>query len=93
MTSTDSLALSASRAWKRFAIALCLSLTLLASTPARSIAREDPDAVHYDARVQGFNPDVELKSGGTGMMWVVMILLGVICVAVIFMDAKRSHLD
>jgi hypothetical protein len=93
MSSNRSTAVFSPRVWKRYAAALCLAVSLIACNPSHALGRDDPDAVHYDARVQGYTPDVELKSGGTGMMWVVMILLGAICVSVIFKDAKRSHLD
>jgi hypothetical protein len=81
-------------ACKRFAIAICLAFALMGSMPSWARAAIGDDTVeHYDARVQGYTPDVELKSGGVAMMWVLMILMMVVCVSVLFKDAKRSHLD
>jgi hypothetical protein len=72
---------------------MVLGLTLIAANPHAARA-DDENTEHYDARVQGYTtPDVELKSSGTGGAWVMLILLGVVCVSVIFKDAKRSHLD
>ncbi len=93
MSTKTAFSIGSPRSWKRSAASVCLALTLIACSPSHALAKDDSDADHYDARVMGYDPDVELKSGGNGMMWVVMILLGAICVSVIFKDAKRSHLD
>ena len=86
---------SCPRGVKKSAAALLLAVSLIACNPHSAMARQsDEDIEHYDARVQGYdNPDVELKSSSTGMAWMLVICLGVMCVAVIFKDAKRSHLD
>ncbi len=93
MTSTRFKSRSPLRALKRYAAAACLATVFSLGSPVHAFAREDPDAVHYDARVQGYSPDVELKGGGLGMIWMMFVLLGVVSVSVIFKDAKRSHLD
>ena len=82
------------RAVKKFTAALLLAVSLMACNPHSASARQnDEDVEHYDARVQGYEPDAELKSSSTGMAWMLVLCLGVVCVAVIFKDAKRSHLD
>lgn len=78
---------------KRSIAAALLALSLMMATPHRAMASSDDDVVHYDARVQAYNPEVELKSSSIGGAWLLLICMGVVCVSVIFKDAKRSHLD
>lgn len=75
--------------------AVVLALSVITATPHGAYASSSSDEAtdHYDARVQGYDPDLELKSWGTSGCWMVLILMAVCCVAVIFKDAKRSHLD
>ncbi len=65
-------------------------LILLAS-PVLSLA-DDLD-VKGDARLEGYNPTARLESNGVAMGWLLLIALGVVALAVLFKDAKRSHLD
>jgi hypothetical protein len=78
---------------RKFIAASVLALSLVAATPHGAYASSDEDVEHYDARVQGYDPNVELKSWGNGGSWMMLIFMAVVCVAVIFKDAKRSHLD
>lgn len=72
---------------------VCLAL-MLAGTMAPSVARADDDEPEiYDARVQGFDKNVQLSSSSTALIWLLMIILGGITVGVMFMNARRSHLD
>lgn len=79
--------------FKKSLAAILLAGSFIACNPHQAIARNEEEVEHYDARVQGYDPDMELKSSSTGMAWMLMVCLGVVCVAVIFKDAKRSHLD
>jgi hypothetical protein len=83
---------SMGRRFRKTIVGVVLAVSLIAATPHAAMAGDD-DAEHYDARVQGYDPDVELKSSGTSMAWIMIIFMGVVCVSVIFKDAKRSHLD
>ncbi len=82
---------------KKMIAGFVLGLSLIASTPHSSFATAGPgkidDPDHYDARVQGYDPDVELPAGSSGGCWFLLICMAVVCVSVIFKDAKRSHLD
>jgi hypothetical protein len=83
--------------FRKFIAAMLLAVTLIAAVPRSAFAdgpgKIDDDA-HYDARTQGYtDPDVELPPSTNGGAWVLLIFCGVVCVAVIFKDAKRSHLD
>jgi len=79
--------------FKKSLAATLLALSFVACNPHQTMARNEEDVEHYDARVQGYDPDMELKSSSTGGAWILLVCLGVVCVAVIFKDAKRSHLD
>jgi len=81
------------RSVKKSAAAFLLAVSLIACNPHSAMATREEDIEHYDARVQGYDPTVELQSSSTGMAWMLVIVLGVVCIAVIFKDAKRSHLD
>jgi hypothetical protein len=59
-------------------------------TPALALA---DDAPQPEARLQGYNMDVSLKSGSTALIWFSLVALGVVGVGVTFLSAKRSHLD
>ena len=78
---------------KKSLAAILLAVSFVAATPHSAMATREEDIEHYDGRLQGYDPDVELKSSSTGMAWILTVCLGVVCVVVIFKDAKRSHLD
>ena len=83
------------RSTRKALAAALLAVSFAVCTPHSSYAKpddSDPDS-HYDGRVMGYDPDVELKSGGNGFSWLLVVFMGALCVGVIFKDAKRSHLD
>ncbi|HZK82572.1 MAG TPA: hypothetical protein VFC46_15925 [Humisphaera sp.] len=50
------------------------------------------DQLKEDARLEGYKERVILDAGGA-QYYLLLGLLGIICVSVMFKDAKRSHLD
>lgn len=46
-----------------------------------------------DARLVGYNPNVALEGGSTATTWLLLIGLAIICIAPLFMNARRTHLD
>ena len=54
---------------------------------------ETPDVEPIDARLEGYKQNVSLPAASTGLTWVALIFLGVVCCGGLFKDAKRSHLD
>jgi hypothetical protein len=84
-----------SPAIKKTIRAVCLAVVLALSIPSTSLARNDDEdqPKEYDARILGYTQDVDLKTGSTALSWLLLIALGVVSVAVLFKDAKRSHLD
>jgi hypothetical protein len=80
-------------ALRKWLLAIFLAMTLLATalpTPARA---DDDEPFVYDARIQGYSKVVQLPAGSTALTWLLLIVLAGACVGVMFMDAKRSHLD
>ena len=77
--------------------AVCLLLCLLASPPA---ARAQDDAeTNYDARLHGFvtrtgEPvKVHVNKDSTATTWLLFLFVGVVGMAALFKNAKRTHLD
>ena len=72
-----------------------LAVSVVALAPATTaLARtEEPADEIYDARLEGYPVKATLPSGGTGLIWVGFIFLGVLCCAGMFKDARRTHLD
>lgn len=70
----------------RMAVALVLAFAPLA-------ARAADDDPKPDARLEGYPSPVALNEGGAGMTWFFLIVLAGVSCGVMFMNAKRSHLD
>jgi hypothetical protein len=47
----------------------------------------------YDARLEGYENNVTLDAGGTGLTWLLLVVLGALCIGVLFKSGKRTHLD
>jgi hypothetical protein len=73
-------------------VVLLLAMTLLVAMPAVT-ARADDEPTSYDARIEGYPQKVQLDSSSTALVWLLLVVLGVLTVAVLFKDAKRTHLD
>jgi hypothetical protein len=78
--------------FKRWALALCLVAFLSAAAPSRSFA-DEPEVPDHDARLDGYPATVVLNSGGTASSYIVLSLLGVLCIGSMFIKGKRTHLD
>jgi hypothetical protein len=73
------------------AIATILTFAVLLA-PVIAFAASD-DEVYPDARLEGYSTSVFLKEGGIAGSVVVLVLLTAITMGVMFINAKRSHLD
>jgi hypothetical protein len=78
---------------KRSVVAALLGWTLILSAPSHALARSDDDVEHYDARIMGYEPSMELKSWTAGTAWMLVAVMMVVVLLPMFKDAKRSHLD
>jgi len=72
-----------------FACALAVLLTALMA-PLIALADEEKNP---DARLEGYNGNVALGDGGIGMTVTFLIVLSLLTIGVMFINAKRSHLD
>ena len=72
--------------------ATLLAATLCFACPLRAAAA-DADAPLPDARLDGYSTQVAINAGGTGGTITFFIILAAITAGVMFMNAKRSHLD
>jgi hypothetical protein len=69
---------------------VCWVVAVLLS-PAMALAADEDKMP--DARIQNFSKPVSLPEGGTALTWLLLIFLTVICLAALFKNAKRTHLD
>ncbi len=59
--------------------------------PAMALAADEDKLP--DARIQNFTKPVSVPEGGTALTWLLLIFLTLICLAALFKNAKRTHLD
>ena len=73
-----------------FYITLALFLT-----PVIALAKggEDEETVRLEARLEGYPIQVRMASGSTALTWLMIGFLSAITIAVLFKNAKRTHLD
>lgn len=57
---------------------------------AWAAAAEDDETI--DGRLEGYNT-IAIDRGGTGMIYLLLLLLAVVGLAALFKNANRSHLD
>jgi len=69
---------------------LCWVMTLLVA-PAMALAADEDKLP--DARIQNFTKVVSVPEGGTALTWLLLIFLTIVCLAALFKNAKRTHLD
>jgi hypothetical protein len=68
------------------------ALLSVLSAPAAALAQDDEKPI-YDARLEGYEGSMTLDSGGTGLTWLLLMVLAALCLGVLFKNAGRSHLD
>lgn len=77
-------------ALKNRLIAPACALMALLAAPGMVSAQDEPTIV--DARLENYPQSVTL-TGSTALTWLLLVVLVAICVAVVFKNANRSHLD
>ncbi len=75
--------------WRRSLAALVLTGVLAFPTAARA----DDDEVLHDARTEGYASKVQVTKASVALVWLAFLFMGVVSMAAIFKDAKRTHLD
>ncbi len=56
-------------------------------------AKEDEETALLEGRLEGYGAKVRLESGSTALTWLLIGFLGLIAVATMFKNARRTHLD
>ena len=56
-------------------------------------SNEDEDTVKLEARLEGYTNTVRMTSGSTALTWLMIGFLSAVAIAVLFKNAKRTHLD
>ena len=81
---------------RRWIISLATAAMVLAMSPIMAMAQQqqptDPSKI-YDGRLEGFGRPMTLDAGGSALIWMLFVGLGVIGLGVLFKNAQRSHLD
>jgi len=77
-----------------FILLLLGSILPVAQPAARANNRQqtEEELEYTDARLEGYPQTVYIE-GGTSTTWFLLVFLGVVGLAVLFKDAKRTHLD
>ena len=80
------------RRWiSRALIVLLMSTVGLAALAARPGDEDDADKM--DGRLDGYAVNVRMDKNGTALGWMLFSFMGVLAVASLFKNAKRTHLD
>ena len=61
------------------------------AVPCATMAQDEDKT--YDARLEGHDPSATLEKSGTALTYILLSGLGILCVGVMFRNAKRTHLD
>lgn len=72
---------------------LSLWCGFLASFAAPILALAEDEDKLPNARFEGFTRNVKVEPSSPIFLWGALLLLAVLCVAVLFKDSKRTHLD
>ncbi|MDB5320372.1 MAG: hypothetical protein JWN40_2003 [Phycisphaerales bacterium] len=65
----------------------------LAPIIAFAKSSEDEDTVKLEARLEGYTTTVRMASSSTALTWLMIGFLSAVAIAVLFKNAKRTHLD
>ena len=74
---------------------LAIAFAILIPVMVFASSSDDEGGDGIDARLKGYKDGtMALKdASGTALVWVLILILGALCVGVLFMNAKRTHLD
>ena len=71
----------------------CVTLAVCLAPVVALAVKEDEETALLEGRLEGFNEAVRLPGGSTALTWLFVSFLGVIAIASLFKNAKRTHLD
>jgi hypothetical protein len=67
-----------------------LSVLLFLALPAAAFA---DDTAPLEARLLGYKENLSAAPVATSAQWLCLVGLGIVCIGVMFLSSKRSHLD
>jgi len=76
---------------KQRLLAIGFAVLALLANPMGALAQEEPK--FYDGRLEGYPTKVTLDDSGTALTWLLFVFLSVVCIGVMFKNARRTHLD
>jgi hypothetical protein len=78
---------------KQRVLALIVALMVLSAPAIVSARPPEMEKEIVDGRLEGYTKPVTLESSSGALTWLLFVFLGAVGVAVMFKNAKRSHLD
>ena len=88
----QNMTLSIPAKFRRWAAALAFACAVAVMSAAPALAQEEE--VKHDARLDGYaGGNLAVPNDSTALIWLLFVFLGVVALAALFKDAKRSHLD
>ena len=78
---------------RRWLLAACLCVGAFVAAAAPSAALAQDEEIKFDARLEGYQTPMTVSNQSTALIWLLFVFLGVVALAVLFKDAKRTHLD
>lgn len=78
-------------AFKQRVVSVLLGLAVVLAAPLGALAQDDEKRI--EARVQNYSKPVEVPESSSALTWLLFLLLAAICLSVLLMNPKRSHLD
>ena len=81
--------------WQRTVVGWTVGAIAFFLMPALALAAKptEPDREVIDARFESYAKNVTLDPGSVALTWFLLVVLGIVCLAVMFKDARRTHLD
>jgi len=77
----------------RWTCSALLALIALVAPITAQAGSNDGERVVVDARLEGYPSGVTLDPSSTALTWLFLCVLGAVCLGVMFINPKRSHLD
>jgi hypothetical protein len=68
-----------------------MTAAVILASPALALADDSTPLI--DARAQGYRQTLTPPPGSTALAWLCFVVLGIVGAGVMFMNAKRTHLD
>jgi hypothetical protein len=75
---------------KQRILSFCVAALTVLYAPLLALAE---DEVKYNPRLVGYKTNVAVPDRSSALTWILLLFLAAICVAVLFKNAKRTHLD